>query len=173
MTTRQRLGVEFVIGEEDPSGMGLITIHPLRENGPTRWGVGEDLAKKYHHSLLTLTKETAEDILVKEYWKWDEIGSLPLAMRLFDISVISGLKVATVTLQLALRELGYEVEVDGNLNHFVKACANRADWEVLVQLIGVERRKWLFRQIDKTPLLSPFLPQWLRRTDKVILSPTL
>ncbi|MCB1366000.1 MAG: peptidoglycan-binding protein [Rhodobacteraceae bacterium] len=152
---RQIVGREggFVDDPDDPGGATNhgVTLHTLRRLGLDLTGDGEvgiaDLAR--------LSPDRAADIFVTHYYERPRIAGMPAALRppLFDMYVNAGANAVKI-LQRLLREMGFDVSVDGVIGPQTLAAAGRAavpEEVALRDAYGVARRNYYFRLADRRP----------------------
>jgi len=143
----------FVNDPDDPGGATNfgVTIHTMRR-------LGLDLTGDGHVSIedvRSLTRRQAVEIFIKHYFERPLIGELPepLQASVFDMYVNAGGNAVKI-LQRLLREMGYDVAVDGALGpqslDAVRKAMRKAP-ELFVDAYGIARRNYYFRLADRRP----------------------
>ena len=143
----------FVNDPDDPGGATNfgVTIHTMRHLGLDLTGDGivgiED--------VRSLTQAQAVEIFIKHYFEQPLIGELPepLQPTVFDMYVNAGGNAVKILQQL-LREMGFDVAVDGALGPQSLAAVRKAMRkapELFVDAYGIARRNYYFRLADRRP----------------------
>lgn len=143
----------FVNDPDDPGGATNfgVTIHTMRRLGLDLTGdglVGID-------DVRSLTQEQAVEIFIKHYFERPLIGELPplLQPTVFDMYVNAGGNAVKILQQL-LRDMGFDVVVDGALGPQSLAAVRKAMRkapELFVDAYGIARRNYYFRLADRRP----------------------
>ncbi len=167
----------FVNDPDDPGGATNfgVTIHTMRRLGLDLTGdgrVGVD-------DVRALTRTQAVDIFIEHYFKRPLIAELPEALQptVFDMYVNAGGNAVKI-LQRLLREMGYEVSVDGALGPqslaAVRAAMGKAP-EHFVNAYGIARRNYYFRLADTRAASRKYARTraggkggWIRRAEEFI-----
>lgn len=141
----------FVNDPDDPGGATNfgVTIHTLRRLGLDLTGdgvVGVD-------DVRALSREQAVDIFITHYFERPRIAGMPDALQpsLFDMYVNAGANAVKI-LQRLLRDMGFEVAVDGAIGPQTIGAADKAavpDGVALRDAYGVARRNYYFRLADR------------------------
>ena len=143
----------YVNDPDDPGGATNfgVTIHTMRRLHLDLTGDGtvdvEDVRR--------LTQAQAIDIFIKHYFEAPLISELPRELQptVFDMYVNAGGNAVKI-LQNLLRDMGYELAVDGALGPkslaAVRAAMKSAP-DHLVDAYGIARRNYYFRIADKRP----------------------
>ena len=143
----------FVNDPDDPGGATNfgVTIHTMRRLGLDldRDGV-VDVA-----DVRALTRAQAIDIFITHYYDRPGIAGLPevLQASVFDMYVNAG-RNAVVILQRLLRDMGYDIAVDGLIGPQTQGAAAAAaavDAGALRDAYGIARRNYYFRIADGRP----------------------
>ncbi len=143
----------FVNDPDDPGGATNfgVTIHTMRRLGLDLNGDGQvDIA-----DVRSLTQRQAVDIFIKHYFERPLIGKLPKPVQasVFDMYVNAGGNAVKILQQL-LREMGFEVIVDGALGPqsigAVHAAMKKSP-QLFVDAYGIARRNYYFRLADSRP----------------------
>ncbi|WP_424986803.1 holin-associated N-acetylmuramidase [Microbulbifer sp. S227A] len=141
----------YVNDPDDPGGATKygVTIHTMRRlgldlNGDGIVGVAD---------VQALSRAQAVDIFITHYFERPRIAEVPTALQssLFDMYVNAGGNAVKI-LQRMLRDMGYEVSVDGAIGPQTLAAARDAampDAVALRDAYGVARRNYYFRIADK------------------------
>jgi lysozyme family protein len=143
----------YVNDPDDPGGATNfgVTIHTMRRLGLDLTGDG----KVGVDDVRSLTRAQATDIFIKHYFEAPLIGDLPAPLQptVFDMYVNAGGNAVKILQQL-LRDMGYEVAVDGALGPqslaAVRAAMKSAPGH-LVDAYGIARRNYYFRIADRRP----------------------
>jgi len=105
--------------------------------GETRWGISK---KQYPEiAIANLTRERAEDIYARDYWRAVRGDELPpaVALAVFDAAVLAGPSKAVRFLQLALDKVGLDdVQADGLMGPATLHGAKLAAAEGLAALLA-------------------------------------
>ncbi len=143
----------FVNDPDDPGGATNfgVTIHTMRRLGLDLTGDGDvDI-----DDVRKLTQTQAVDIFIKHYFERPLIGELPAPLHatVFDMYVNAGGNAVKILQQL-LREMGYDISVDGalgpqSLTAVQNAMCKGAD--TFVDAYGIARRNYYFRLADRRP----------------------
>ncbi|MFV0512567.1 MAG: holin-associated N-acetylmuramidase [Jhaorihella sp.] len=143
----------FVDDPDDPGGATKhgVTLGTMRRLGMDLTGDGAvGIA-----DLAALSPEQAADIFVTHYFERPRIAEMPAALQpsLFDMYVNAGANAVKI-LQRLLREMGFDVSVDGVIGPRTLAAAGSAavpDAVALCDAYGVARRNYYFRLADRRP----------------------
>jgi lysozyme family protein len=141
----------FVNDPDDPGGATNfgVTIHTMRRLGLDLTGDGQvDIS-----DVRSLTQAQAVDIFIKHYFERPLIGELPTPLQasVFDMYVNAGGNAVKI-LQRLLREMGFDVAVDGALGpQSIGAVrdAMRKGADQFVDAYGIARRNYYFRLADR------------------------
>lgn len=141
----------FVNDPDDPGGATNfgVTIHTMRRLGLDLTGDGQvDIS-----DVRSLTQAQAVDIFIKYYFERPLIGELPTPLQasVFDMYVNAGGNAVKI-LQRLLREMGFDVAVDGALGpQSIGAVrdAMRKGADQFVDAYGIARRNYYFRLADR------------------------
>ncbi len=169
----------FVNDPDDPGGATKygVTIHTMRRLGLDLTADGFVDQADVH----ALSRRQAVDIFIKHYFEQPRIADLPEAIHasVFDMQVNAGTQAVKI-LQRLLREMGYEVAVDGVIGPQTAGACQRAaqpDPIALRDAYGVARRNYYFRLADRRPPLRKYARTraggkggWIRRAEE-FLSP--
>lgn len=143
----------FVNDPDDPGGATNfgVTIHTMRRLGLDLTGDGQvDVG-----DVRSLTRAQAVDIFIRHYFERPLIGELPgiLQPSVFDMYVNAGANAVKI-LQRLLRDMGYDVVVDGALGQQSIGAvrgAMRRGADAFVDAYGIARRNYYFRLADRRP----------------------
>ena len=140
----------FVNDPDDPGGATKygVTIHTMRRLGLDLTGDGQ----VSEADVRALSRENAADIFITHYFERPRIAEIPSALQpsLFDMYVNAGANAVKI-LQRLLRDMGFEVSVDGVIGPQTLAAANKAakgNGLALRDAYGVARRNYYFRIAD-------------------------
>lgn len=169
----------FVDDPDDPGGATKygVTIHTMRRLGLDLTGDG----KVSVADVRALSRADAVEIFIRHYFDRPRIAELPQAIQasVFDMYVNAGGNAVKI-LQRLLRQMGFEVAVDGALGpQSIEAAREAAqpDAQALADAYGVARRNYYFRLADKRPASRKYARTraggkggWIRRAEE-FLSP--
>ena len=182
MQSVQKIAEEIVAREggyvndpDDPGGATNfgVTIHTMRRlgldlTGDGRIGVAD---------VKALTRAQAVDIFIKHYFERPKIAGLPkeLQASVFDMYVNAGGNAVKI-LQRLLRDMGFEVSVDGVLGPQSLDAARRAKRAApkhLADAYAIARRNYYFRLADRRPASRKFARTrsgqkggWIKRAEE-------
>jgi lysozyme family protein len=167
----------FVNDPDDPGGATNfgVTIHTLRRlridlDGDGTVGVAD---------VRQLTRAQAVEIFIRHYFYAPRIDGLPDALQptVFDMYVNAGANAVKILQQL-LRDMGYDVVVDGALGPQSRAAAQAAFAkapEEMVDAYGIARRNYYLRLADRRPASRKYARTragtkggWIRRAEEFI-----
>ncbi|MCA0926915.1 holin-associated N-acetylmuramidase [Ruegeria profundi] len=169
----------FIDDPDDPGGETKygVTIHTMRRLGLDLSNDGVIDTK----DVRMLSKSEATEIFVQHYYELPRLNLLPEAIRpsVFDMYVNAGGQAVKI-LQLLLREMGYELAVDGVVGPITaQACQKAAQPEpiTLRDAYGVARRNFYFRLADLRPASRKYVRRrdggkggWIRRAEEFVSS---
>jgi len=140
----------YVNDPDDPGGATNfgVTIHTMRRLGLDLTGDGQVGVE----DVRALTRAQAVDIFVTHYFQRPRIAEMPEGLQpsLFDMYVNAGGNAVKI-LQRMLREMGFDVGVDGAIGPQTLAAAHKAAGRgglALRDAYGVARRNYYFRLAD-------------------------
>jgi lysozyme family protein len=143
----------FVDDPDDPGGATNhgVTIGTLRRLGLDLDGDGD----VDRDDVRAVTPERAADLFVEYYFERPGIGGLPelLQPSVFDMYVNAGSN-AVRLLQTLLRDMGFEIAVDGIIGPQTRRAAHAASVrapEHLADAYGIARRSYYYRLADRRP----------------------
>lgn len=186
MQTVQEIAEEIVAREggyvndpDDPGGATKygVTIHTMRRLGLDLTGDGVVGVA----DVKALTRAQAVDIFIRHYFRKPRIVDLPEAIQasVFDMYVNAGGNAVKI-LQGLLREMGFDVSVDGAIGPQTIAATEKAadpDPVALRDAYGVARRNYYFRLADRRPASRKYARTraggkggWIKRAEE-FLSP--
>jgi len=129
--------------------------------GETNFGISK---RQYPNlDIAKLTLEAAKEIYQRDYWKYNEIISQPVATKVFDMAVNMGHSRAHRILQEALQNIGEPVRIDGALGPQTIKAANRSDYEELLKEIRILMAVNYAQIALARPTTRKFLYNWMRR----------
>lgn len=165
----------------DTSPTGSYSNHPLDKGGPTKYGISYSFAKgtgdidlfdKNDDNELTpedikkLEFGDAVSAYKKYFWDFfhlDAIEDNRKCFIVFDASVNHGTKGATKLVQKALRDVGYDLKLDGFYGPKTEAALQQVPVEDFVSVFQ-EKRKALYEAIVRSnPSQKVFLKGWMNR----------
>ena len=169
----------FVDDPDDPGGVTKhgVTLTTLRQLGRDLTGDGAvDV-----HDLRKLTQAQAVEIFIQHYFRSPGIGGLPgdLQASVFDMYVNAGGNAVKI-LQRLLRDMGFEIDVDGVIGPQTTSAARAAasgDPRSLRDAYGVARRNYYFRLADARAASRKYARTraggkggWIRRAEAFVSS---
>ncbi len=167
----------FVNDPDDPGGATNfgVTIHTMRRLGLDLDRDGDvDVA-----DVQTLTRAQAVEIFIEHYFHRPQINTLPETVQasVFDMYVNAGGN-AVKLLQRLLRDMGFEVTVDGVIGPLTATAAKAAAGkgpEQFGDAYGIARRNYYFRLGDRRPASRKYARTqeggkggWIRRAEAFI-----
>ncbi|MFT4708723.1 MAG: lysozyme family protein [Ascidiaceihabitans sp.] len=165
----------YVNDPDDPGGATNfgVTIHTMRRLGLDLDRDGDvDTA-----DVRALTQTQAVDIFIKHYFDGPLIAHLPEALHatVFDMYVNAGGNAIKI-LQRLLRDMGFEVSVDGALGPQSLDAVRAADRQAkgyLVDAYSIARRNYYLRIADRRPASRKYARTragqkggWIRRAEE-------
>jgi len=157
--------IEFETGGDKS---GAYHKDPDDKGGGTKWGISKNAHPDVDIPKLTYRK--AISIYKKDYYHklYEDITSVRIAFKVFDIGVLMGPKKPVQALQRSLKHvLKIRLKVDGKygpLTHAALEMANRTQermiYSILVEKLG-NRLGW----IAIKPGNGKFLKGWLKRVN--------
>ena len=169
----------YVDDPDDPGGPTKfgVTLHTMRR-------LGMDLTKDGSITgadVRALSKKQAVEVFLRYYFEAPRVAMLPEALQasVFDMYVNAGSQAVKI-LQRLLREMGFDIAVDGAIGPKTASAALSAaspDPVVLRDAYGVARRNYYFTLADRRPPLRKYARTkaggkggWIRRAEE-FLSP--
>ncbi|WP_010141725.1 holin-associated N-acetylmuramidase [Oceanicola sp. S124] len=167
----------FVNDPDDPGGATNfgVTIHTMRK-------LGLDLDRDGDVNVAdvkALSREQALEIFLDHYFHRPRISDLPEGLwpTVFDMYVNAGANAVTI-LQRLLREMGWQIGVDGAIGpQTIAACheASAAAAGHIVDAYGIARRNYYFRIADARAQSRKYCRTraggkggWIRRAEEFI-----
>ena len=157
----------FVNDPDDPGGATNfgVTIHTMRRLGLDLTGDGIVGVQ----DVRALSRDQAVDIFIKHYFERPRIAEMPVELQpsLFDMYVNAGANAVKI-LQRLLRDMGYQVTVDGAIGPQTLAAvldAASPDAIVLRDAYGVARRNY-YRKYARTRAGGK--GGWIKRAEEFI-----
>ncbi|MDQ2088533.1 holin-associated N-acetylmuramidase [Marimonas arenosa] len=167
----------FVNDPDDPGGATKygVTVHTMRR-------LGLDLDRDGAvgiRDVQALSRAQAVDIFVDHYFYRPRIDRLPKALQasVFDMYVNAGANAVKI-LQRLLRQMRFEVAVDGAIGPITEAAAlaaARAAPDHIADAYGIARRNYYFRLADRRPASRKYARSrsggkggWIRRAEEFI-----
>lgn len=153
---------------DDPNDPGLVThwgisLRWLRSLGPMIGDLDGD-GEVTEDDIRGLTREQAIELYREKFWD-PRYAEMPdgVASKVFDAAVNMGPSAAHRLLQEALRELGFNLAVDGVLGPMTMDAVKTADWYDLLREFRAAQSYRYARLAIANPNLQTFLRGWLRR----------
>ena len=132
--------------------------------GETKFGISKKSYPEIDINQLTLEK--AKDIYYKDFWlksKCYKIIHPKIAIKVFDISVNTGINTAIKILQRSIRASGGYLNEDGIIGQKTILYANEINEEVLLSSLKSEIAGYYRLLIAKNDKLKTFEKGWLNR----------
>jgi lysozyme family protein len=169
----------YVNDPDDPGGATKygVTIHTMRRLRLDLTGDGQISEQ----DVRALSRAQAVDVFITHYFERPRIAEMPSALQpsLFDMYVNAGGNAVKI-LQRLLRDMGFEVGVDGAIGPQTLAASRKAaeqDELGLRDAYGVARRNYYFRIADSRVASRKFARTrrggkggWIKRAE-AFLSP--
>lgn len=167
----------YVNDPDDPGGATNhgVTIHTMR-----RLGLDLDLDGDVDAAdVQALQPDQAVALYLEHYYVAPRIGLLPEILRasVFDMYVNAGVT-AVKLLQQLLRQMGYDLAVDGVIGPVTSRAAREAAVKApqhLADAYGIARRNYYFRLADRRVASRKFARSrsgkkggWIRRAEEFI-----
>ncbi len=167
----------FVNDPNDPGGATNfgVTIHTMRGLGLDLDGDGDvDVA-----DVRLMTADRATEIFIEHYYTRPGIDRLPEALQssVFDMQVNAGAGAVRI-LQRLLRDMGFDIAVDGTIGPQTIAAARAAYAQApdhLVDAYGIARRNFYYRLADRRPASRRYATRrdggkggWILRAEEFI-----
>ena len=184
MQSVRQIATEIVVREggyvndpNDPGGATNfgVTIYTMRRLGLDLDGNGQINTR----DVKRLTRAQAIDIFIKHYFEGPLISDLPASVQptVFDMYVNAGNNAIKI-LQELLRQMGYEVAVDGALGPqsiaAVRAAMAKSERD-FIDAYGIARRNYYFRLADRRAASRKYARTragekggWIRRAEEFI-----
>lgn len=141
----------YVNDPDDPGGATNfgVTLHTMRRLGMDLTGDG----RVSEADVRVLSRDQAVDVFVEHYFQRPGIYRLPGIVRasVFDMYVNAGANAVKI-LQRLLRDMGFNVSVDGVLGPQTEGAAEKAaeqGAQAFRDAFGVARRNYYFRLADR------------------------
>ncbi|MBA56327.1 MAG: hypothetical protein CMK89_17905 [Pseudomonadales bacterium] len=158
---------------------GGYVDHPADRGGPTNYGITQKTLSRYYGRAATpqevrsLSKEVAEEIYRRNYYKAPGIDTLPDLIQpfIFDSAVNHGPRRAIKFLQNVCNEAGYRpmLSVDGAVGPNTRRAAEWALQHmgtVLLEALIEERRNFYLMIVEANPSQKVFLKGWMNRVNE-------
>lgn len=169
----------YVNDPDDPGGATKfgVTLHTMRRLGVDVTGDGAVTVS----DVRALSRGQAVEIFIDHYFARPRIGELPEALQpsVFDMYVNSGANAVKI-LQRLLREMGFDIAVDGAIGPQTIGASRDAAYpepNALRDAYGVARRNYYFRLADGRPASRKYARTraggkggWIKRAE-AFLSP--
>ena len=172
MSTILEDALSFTLGNE-----GGYSNHPSDPGGATNFGIiqrvldtwnGAHPEQAFPGDVKELTQAQAEAIYRADYWRWDEIASPALAIKLFDIGVNCGTGTAIKLLQRAVNTLVKPpISVDGKLGPATLRAVNAQAAEAMLQALCRVQGEYYQAIVDRNASQAVFLKGWMNRAERV------
>jgi lysozyme family protein len=122
--------------------------------------------------IPNLTQDDAQAIFLKDWWEKYHFDLLPSPynMKVFDIGINCGAKVAIRELQQALAQMGYAVIADGVIGPMTEAAASGVTYSLFWPIYTDEIEDHYESVALASPRCQKYLRGWLARADEVMPS---
>lgn len=141
------------------------------KGGPTMWGITERLARKHGvDDVKKLTRNKADEILLAEFWLFDEVRNGRIAVKLFDHSVNMGSRAALKQAQLAIKDLGYLIDIDGLIGTYTIRKLNEVMIDNFLDAYCKRLENFYKAIAFRDPSQGKFLSGWKKRAWRVPVS---
>lgn len=137
---------------------------PDDRGGETKFGISK--LSYPHLDIPTLNLDAAKAIYYQDYWepqRYHEIENLTIIIKLFDLAVNMGSRMAHRLIQRALRSAGNNVVEDGLLGPKTIAAINAVDISDLIAALKSEAAGYYRSLAVSNPKQRKFLKGWLNR----------
>jgi lysozyme family protein len=124
--------------------------------GETKYGISK--ASYPHLDIANLTTDQAEEIYLRDFWKFDGIDNQMLANKVFDMSVNMGHS----AIKILQRLLG-GLTIDGEYGPSTEAEINAVNPLKLLERYQDALAQHYKDIVTKTPSKAEFLDGWLKR----------
>jgi lysozyme family protein len=128
--------------------------------------------------VLRLTRAIAIEIFEEDYYRAPRIYLLPEALQpvVYDMQVNAGAQ-AIILLQRLLRDMGFDIAVDGVIGPITAQAANSRNERALIDAYAIARRNFYYSLGERRPSLRKFARKrdggkggWITRAE-TFLSP--
>ena len=151
--------IEVILDHE-----GGYVDDPDDRGGETKFGISK---QSYPYlDIPALDVEAAKTIYFEDYWqpeRYHEIRDLSLIVKLFDLGINVGRRMAHRLIQRALRSVGRDVIEDGLLGPKTIAAMNAVDVSALLSALKSEAAGYYRSIAASHPKQRKFLKGWLNR----------
>lgn len=123
------------------------------------------------NDIRAIDKPHAKAIYKKYWWdkyQYNEIDSLTVSIKVFDLAINVGAKKAHKLTQIACNQLGYKLVIDGKLGVKSLSAINelsKSNEGKLVKAINAEAEKFYYQIVKDNPQFVVFLKGWLNRVN--------
>jgi lysozyme family protein len=130
----------------------------------TKYGISK---RSYPHlDIKSLTLDKARQIYYCDFWikgKFENITDEAIAIKLFEISIHTGIAQANKLIQRALRSTGKVVVEDGIIGQITLTAINEADSTDLLAALKSEVAGYYRLIAQANPSQQKFITGWLNR----------
>jgi lysozyme family protein len=176
---------KFVASAEGKNNFDIVNGKPVLKpksrndrGGPTRYGITwGTLSRAYsqgivdHSDITKLTRQEADEIYKKNYWKPSRADKMPWGLCLvhYDTAVNFGVGGAAKLLQRAINELAGAnvVAVDGVIGPASLKAVEGVDVKILTQKYIDVRASAYHGLVAKNPSQGVFLKGWQNRLERL------
>lgn len=147
---------------------GGLVNNPADPGGLTNMGISlRSYPNLGEQGIRDLTVEQAKDIYYSDWWmkyRWNRLP-MPEAGKVFDLGVNMGAKSANECLQLALRDWGHELNVDGEIGPTTLEAAQHSDPVQIMEALRAHAIEHYKALVNEHPKLQRFLAGWINRVN--------
>ena len=136
----------------------------IDHGGETKFGISKRIYPDLNIKNLTL--DDAKKIYYHDYWTgygYDQIKSILVASKVFNITVHAGAKQCHKLLQRALRATGIDIDEDGIFGPKTLEATNNANPKVLLAALRSENAGFYRLIISNQPSQNKFIKGWMKR----------
>lgn len=137
---------------------------PDDDGGETKYGISRRTYPDLNIGKLTLCD--AREIYYNDFWlvnRYDEISSILIVIKLFDMSANMGARNSHANLQRALMSCGVRLKWDGILGPKTRAATNDTRADLLLVALRSEQASYYERLIASRPEMDKFRSGWMKR----------
>lgn len=173
MTSNFDEAFDYVIKTETSQ----FTNDPDDSGGPTKWGITKKSFEAWvgHpvdvSEIKAISEVVARDFYLQQYWQknaCDLMRSQPIAVTIFDTSVLYGTFTSAMITQKVLNRLGTKVVVDGHIGPTTRRWLEMVDSDAFI----CEFREFLLFRISAIIAASPkdlkYREGWMNRANRLL-----
>jgi lysozyme family protein len=159
-------------------GGGQVTNNPSDPGGITRYGVSLRFYRSYSHNptataatIENLSQLEAKEIAHNAFWmplNLDMAQEFLTARAIFDCGYLSGIANSALCSQSALKQLGYDLLLDGILGSKSWKSLNECGPDIFLPAFVQIICNQFEALVDQRPKDSEFIKGWLARAQRLI-----